>query len=387
MKHGIKLLIAAVLSLSIGVAFAAPLFVADMTIEPWTGLRQGPRADFAVSTVYADFSVQENAVPSSRYPGSNASLVNYYVVLNVTNLSNVTAKIGSLSFGAAKDITVELSALGSENFLATGGPQRGTGLGEVGTEVEGLWIDDQWTNVTWIPGNAEKIFDIKPHNGANQWSFTTAIPSLPDNANQTGTFTEGLPIREYVVTSRSGEMRFYTAVYLNGSWVDVTGRFRVEYPKPNVMASDALFYERLYVVSDSYYNAIEPMNVTNRAQTQGMSVVWAEPNGFDGFNKFWQPNESRLITLQGYREVDNTGGFQALKAGDVMLYAAASSYLKDRIEMTNGSYVDTYSTAFELKPVHLEQNQNSYRYNAILGSDQTFQPDQWGVEVFIKQGS
>lgn len=397
MKTELKLLIAALLSLSMGVAFAAPLLVADMTIVPWTGLPHGPSADFAVNVVYANFSIQDNAVPKHVPPGgpssyslsSNVSLVNYFVILNVTNLSNFTAKVGMLSFGAAEDITVQLSALGGATFNPT--REHGGQISTSGSTIEGIWLDNQWINVTWIPGNASDrmrlpgIFDDQT-KGPSQWTYSKTIPQLPADALETGYFMGGLPIKERTETS-GNKMTFYTAVYINGSWVDVTGRLRVNYPKPHAMGQNALMYETLHVVSDSYNNTLKAINVTAPWMEEGMSVVWASSDGLEGFNKYWQPNESRLIVLEGNREVGDTGGLQALRAEDLMFYSAVNSYLKDWKEMTNETRVNTYATSYKLQQVHLEQNQNSYVYNTILGTDQMFQPDPYGVEVFVKPRS
>ncbi|MFB3890216.1 MAG: hypothetical protein ACE14S_12055 [Candidatus Bathyarchaeia archaeon] len=388
MKHGIKLVIAAVLSLSVGVVFAAPLYIADMNIHPFTGVRQGPKADFTVSVVYANFSVHENEDPEPS-PGSvNLNVVDYFVVLNVTNLSEAPAKVAMLKLGAAEDFTVNLSVLGSEVISASSGVAGGYSSAEAGLVVEGVWLDDEWLNVTWIPGNYSdglgEIYASEPHNAPSQRSFPTTIPDLPADAIETGYWIEGVPVTERTVVTSSGDvMTEYTAIYVNGSWIDVTGRVRAEYPQPNVMASNTFVYETLHVVSDSYYTAIRPRNMTSPYITQGMSVVYSGPGRFD---KEWQPAESRLIMLKGTRYIGNTGGLQALASGDMMLYSAVCSYLKDKEEM-NETLVNTYATAFDLKQVQLGKTTEGYQYSAVLGSDFTFEPDEFGVEVFIKPRS
>jgi hypothetical protein len=75
MKNSIKLIIAAVLSLSVGVAFAAPLYVADMDIRPFPRM-QGV-ADASISVVYANFTISKgnmffgNAPPSTSITKSS----------------------------------------------------------------------------------------------------------------------------------------------------------------------------------------------------------------------------------------------------------------------------------------------------------------------------
>ena len=80
MKFALKILICAVLSLSIGIATASPLLIAELTIEPFHKVPEGPKANFEVNTVYADFDVQKYA--SSITSGDeNLAVVDYEVVL------------------------------------------------------------------------------------------------------------------------------------------------------------------------------------------------------------------------------------------------------------------------------------------------------------------
>jgi hypothetical protein len=41
----------------------------------------------------------------------------------------------------------------------------------------------------------------------------------------------------------------------------------------------------------------------------------------------------------------------------------------------------------QLKSISVEKTADGYLYNNILGENQIFQPDQYGVEVFIKPRS
>jgi hypothetical protein len=84
------MLLAAILSLSIGVAFAAPRIATDLII-PFHRTHQGPTADFGVDIVYANFAVQE-PLDSETADAPSSPQVNYRVVLNITNYSDIAAK-------------------------------------------------------------------------------------------------------------------------------------------------------------------------------------------------------------------------------------------------------------------------------------------------------
>jgi hypothetical protein len=378
MKFGVKMLTAAVLSLLMGIAFASPLFISDLKVVPFYTIPQGPKAEFSADIVYANFSVQQSIVETEG--GVNCTLVRYFVVLNITNLSDSPAKVGLLDFGAAKAMKVEMEALGGRYISSS---KTGTESGATGTTVEGVWLDDQWINVTWVPGeypNGIAIIPQCPWGGVTQ----TTIPNLPDNTFQSGYLIEGVPIYErHVLNAASNTMKTYDYIYVNGSWVDVTGRISVNYPQPTIMATNTLVYETLHVVSDCYFNALSPTNTTDSLQVPGMSVVWSGEGGFD---KNWKSNQSRLIMMRGTKEVHNQESIDSLETGRIMLYGAVCDYLKDKQEM-NGTLINTYSTATNLKEVQLQKTADGYIYNAIMSENQRFQPDQWGIEVFIKPRS
>ncbi len=382
MKIGVKLLLAAVLSLSIGVAFASPLLITDLDVIPFRKIPQGPKADFSIDIVYAMFVVQgQSDVATSS--AANSHFVDYQVVLNITNLSDVPAKVSMIDYGAAKNIVVEMSALGSNHISQS---STGTSSGTTASIIEGVWLDDRWLNVTWIPGEyPEGLHEVFSQDSEDK--LPTAIPDLPTNALDTGCWIEGVPIRErHVLNARSGVIKTYTGIYINGAWIDVTGRVRADYPQPSVMATNTLVYETLHIVSDSFFNAKTPQvptNLTSPYHIPGTSVLWS---GEGGFNKNWQPHQSRLIMLRGTKEVHNTEGLDSLTTGEITLYSAVSNYLKDK-EETNGTLVNTRSTATNLKQIRIEKTTEGYVYNTVLGKDQIFQPDMYGVEVFIKPRS
>ena len=165
------------------------------------------------------------------------------VVLNVTNLSDIEASISEVGFAAAQDIRIIPSALGGFSFSTGAGP--GVDFGGV---VKGVWLDNKWLNVTWIPGtdypdNLMRI--VTPSH-----STETAVPELPANAAEEGTWIEGVPIAEYYNSTALTS----TSIYINGSWVDVTGRVRADPEQPTVMATDTLVNQILPFSGEHYRN-------------------------------------------------------------------------------------------------------------------------------------
>lgn len=108
------------------------------------------------------------------------------------------------------------------------------------------------------------------------------------------------------------------------------------------------------------------------------------------FDNYWAPHQSRLIVLQGIRDIRTSfGGVQALDAlrsGSITLETKLFNHANVTVEVVNGTIADTWSYARELKQVQLTQNGDSYLYNTILGENQFFITDRYGVEVFIEEG-
>jgi hypothetical protein len=384
MKFGVKLSIIAVLALSVGVAFASPLLYENLVVRPFPRILEGPKADFSVEVVYANFSVQEHASIQS-FGVIPLSIVTYDVVLNVTNLSDLRAIVGRLDLTVAEEVNFVPSMVGG--FSASSGSGRSGGGGN--GFVEGVWLDNEWVNVTWLPDGEWPIFS--PSRNTN---FTTVIPNLPPNATQEGVWIEGVHVwQEYNLTKTSDDtiINMATYIFINGTWVDVTGRIRVDNEQPYVMATNTLVYEMRNFESEDYgsYRNVTEFEEAMAKQSAsslpnfGWTYMWA---GEGGFNNYWEPHESRLIRLTGTREVGVNAGLESLAEGKIMLYAGVSNYLEERREI-NGIYLNTFSTATELKQVQVEKTADGYLYNTILGENQIFQPDQFGVEVFIKPRS
>jgi len=395
MKIALKILICAILSLSIGIATASPLLIAELTVEPFHKVPEGPKANFEVNTVYANFDVQKYSSTITS-GGENLAVVNYEVVLNVTNYSEFPARISSLSLVVAEEITAVPSIAGDHLSASSGGGKSGGGGNGF---VEGLWLDDEWLNVTWLPDGQWPIFEGFPN-------VTNIVPPLPENALEDyGKWIEGVHVWEThdVMKTESGTtIKTTDYIFVNGSWVDVTGRVRVENGEPSVVATSTLLNKRINFVSENFgsYANIEEFNAEKEAEAaeppkktqawliQGMNKwlneVWAGEGGFDNY---WQPHESKLITFKGTVDVGNANwGLESLAAGKITLYAEAFSYLKDREEMKT-SFTNTHAVVTELKEVQVSKTGNSYLYNTVLSANQVFQTDQFGVEVQIKLGS
>lgn len=366
MNFGTKLIVVAVLALSTGIAFAFPLAILPLNIKSFPRVPEGPKADFSVEFVYASFL-------------QNAGNATYMIVLNVTNLSGIEAKISEVGFVAAQDVKIIPSALGGFSFANGEGP--GVDFGGV---VKGVWLDNEWLNTTWIPGTDYPFNLIRivtpDHSTAN------SVPELSANAAEEGTWIEGVPIAEYYNSTALTS----TSIYINGSWVDVTGRVRADPEQPTVMASNTLVDQILPFSGQHYANvgnaSVGPtteMPSWKMYNGNGPTYLW--PSKADAFNNTWAGHQSRLIVLNGSLMFGVGPGFSALAAGKITLYAWASSYVNDWL--VNGVYYNTVSTATRLNTVQMENTAAGYMYNVVLGENQMFQLDQYGVEAFIEPRS
>ena len=110
-----KLIAIAVLALLSGTAFAAPMLIVPLDIKPYPHANEGPKADFRIDILYANLSVVEwNQNQTVRkwvldpltgnYSSENVTEsipftnVTYTVIANVTNLSDLNAKMHEMGF-------------------------------------------------------------------------------------------------------------------------------------------------------------------------------------------------------------------------------------------------------------------------------------------------
>lgn len=394
-----KLVAVAVLALLAGTAFAAPMLIAPLDVKPYPRVNEGPKADFTIDLLYANFSTTEfdqnqtvtklignfttgnfsyaNVTETTKYTN-----VTYTVVANITNLSNIDAKMYETSFTAAQNINVVDSALGGVSLGSSFSAVRESNFGGV---VDGVWLDGKWLSTTWVPGRDYPINMIRVMNQNHQ--TLPLIPDLPENATEEGTWIEGVPIAEYYDNTHMDA----TQIYINGAWVDVTGRVQPSNPQPMVLATNTLVNLVLTSGTPIYKNAgnssVGPITeFPGWGQGVGQTYRWTGTNGFD---KIWQPHQSKLVVFTGSQTFLNSEGINSSIAsmanGSIDLYGSFTSYLNNM--PVNGTYYNTLSTGTWLKTVPLEKTPDGYVYNAVLSNDQFFQISQNGVEVSINQVS
>ena len=398
MEYKFKLITVVILALLTGTTFAAPLLIAPLDVKPYPHVSEGPKADFSIDLLYANFTAAEWAVnkTSARLIGNfttgNYSYVNvtetvtytnvtYSIVANITNLSDFTAKMYESSFAAAEDISIKDSVLGGKSFNS-GYNDRGSSFGGV---VEGLWFDGKWLDKTWIPGTDYpfSMFRVMNQNHASQLT----IPEVPENATEEGTWIEGVPVAEYYDSTHLTA----TQIYINGAWVDVTGRVQPSNPQPMVMATNTLADLILTSSTPIYKNvgnaSVGPITDFPSWGLQFSTGIPYRWTGIGGFNSVWAPHESKLIIFNGTETFSDSEGLQssisALESGKIDIYASMTSLITNM--PINGTYYNTVSTATWLNTVPLEKTSNGYIYNAILADNQVFQVSPNGIEVSIEQ--
>ena len=392
MRTRFKLLIVALVLIFIGVAVASPTFLFQDTgvmdyDAGWYDFKQlrtleGPKAVFSVEPVYAQFTITGDY---SNLNETNPRLViDYQIVLNITNLSNYEAEMTHADFAAAEEIKITPAVLADVLFSRAGE----TATGSCGGMVEGVWLDEQWIDSTWLPGKdyPSNLFrEIKQeHNAA------TIIPNLPSNATEEGMWVNAVPIAQY--RNASGIAAVH--MYINGTWVNVTGRVKADPEQPFLHGSNTLIGSATTFSVERYpvdYNSISsfnsnmtgiPSQIWKTGGDNAMSYRWAYGmEGNKGFECTWQPQQSRLIMLQGSRTMFSTSGFDALESGEITLYAAVANYVSN--PPVNGVLYDNTLTAFWIKQVQVERTPEGYVYNNILSPDETFQTDVSGLEAFV----
>jgi len=422
MKTRSKFILLGILSLLVGVASATPLLISELKIVPFWTVPEGPKANLAISVVYANFTIQDPAYSVGSNPSKhNECVFDYYVVLNITNLSNLSTKVSDIMFAAAKDVIITPSALGGFHgtYEGVGGHHGGSAgfslgpaegyLGHIGIgRVEGLWLDGEWINLTWVPESgldeiwrSENIFPPKgleqiwqppsnPPNISNRSSYDPPYISYGGSrSNNTAYYTysgtkfyssggnywiEGVPLKEYIADN---EVKA-TIIYFNGSWVDVTGRVD--------------FLERPFLTATNMLVQIGTGFSTEYPDDTFISGAAAAFSDNDAsfimltgeFDNTWKPYQSRLVLINGSLDISSLWKDEGLlDEGEITFFAEETNYLKNNI--VNGIHVYTASTANKLEKIQLKLIEGSYIYNAILTDNQTFTTDSSGIEVFIDQ--
>lgn len=439
MKTTPTIIICAILSLSIGIAAATPLLVSELNFKPYPGLPEGPKADTSISVIYANFSTRPGNTIKNPIGGVSevtTTMLDYEIILNVTNLSDFGNQITRLSLTAAQDIYATPASVGYIALIAKSNPANGGVSGGGGSKittsddfargtrwnewsqyndgqlraggsglVTGVWLDEEWINVTWIPGTEYPQWPA-PSDGwfstngslnsqfyGDTWPTLKTIPTLPQNATTEGTWVEGVPLLEmHNITTESGmgittDISTSTAIFINGSWVDVTGRVKTAHEQLYVRATNAIATEIHYFGDEPVFETIQARDEIDIELIPGtyayMPFRTFTKSGEGEFNDYWAPHESRLILLKGTREVLPNWGLDSLETGKIWLLAEQFNHVQD--SAINNTEVYTYSDGHWLNQVTLHKTTNGYLYSTL--GDQTFVTDRFGVEVFLKQRS
>jgi hypothetical protein len=373
MEFKFKLVVVAVLALLAGTAFAAPMLVVD--VRPFPRIPEGPKVNFNVDIVYANFTVIEvNATERE---------VAYTIVANITNLSDKVGYLYETGFIAAQHVKQSDSALGGM-YIDRYPDDLPYAVGRGGL-VDGIYLDGGWLNKTWIPGTdyPSNLKSILHDEDYAESAALPAIPVLPENASQTGIWIEGVPIAEYY----GGTGITATHIYVNGSWVDVTGRVQPHNPQPFLLSTNPIVNMILTPSVGIYANAANTVTTAPLMGWQkGMGNSYQYIGG-RGFDRSWMPYQSRLIIFNGTIPM-NSGEFnnriaEILENGAVDIYGSATSYINDK--PIDDTFTNTCYTATAIKTVTLQKNPEGYLYNAALAPNQHFQVCPDGVEVYIKQ--
>ena len=129
-------------------------------------------------------------------------------------------------------------------------------------------------------------------------SLNGTIPALPANASATGIWIGGVPITEYYDDYGNP---LITEMYINGAWVDVTGKVTVDNTQPMITMTNPLVNQVMSVAPQPYENINSSLGAITTLPTwgdwgSGQAYGWFPWNwNQNGFNNTWAPHESRLI--------------------------------------------------------------------------------------------
>ena len=284
--------------------------------------------------LYANFSINPNSERETLID------LSYFVVLNVTNISDDWANITGVQF----DAEIPNYTMHEDNSF-------GNAIAKVmrGWDAEGAWVDGKYYNLTWVP---------------NKEGFLG--PFEPDSE---GYWMEGVQIKEEYVNYELS----YTRMNMNGTWVDVTGR--IEYPPlagwPPTKLSDGTIFSEIKFLRGGEF--LRPEGAVS-----GLQVPTGVPIDF---NECWAPHQSRLIALTGVRSVPSKyyepSKLEKLETEKILLTASVTGHL-------NSSTIwDSSATTENTMHVQLETTENGYLFST-LPDGQLLVMDSFGVEVFIE---
>lgn len=358
MKTLTKLVLCAIFSFLVGVACASPLLNSELNISPYIHYVQGPIVNDVVDVVYANFTIINSSTPITQTSGPDIA---YYVVLNVTNPSNISSQLWDVEFLAASNNQTSPGSL----FMS--------GASGQGYTMEGIWLSGKWYNVTWTNG-ALPVID---ENGK--------IVSQDESTGVPGHWMQGVQIDDVYV---NGTLT-YTYMNMNGTWTDVTGQINVTHPAPiNPFAQAKSVGSTIVQEHYVFESQLPTPSLSTDSSAPFVTKYVQVGNGF--FNNKWEPFQSRLILLSGTYEVRqpfaDATALTALQSRSITLKTQIMD-VAEGMSFVNNTMTDTSSYPVAQKQIQLTQNGNSYIYNAVLGEKQAFQMDKWGVEVFVKQGS
>lgn len=357
MKIGIKLLAAAILSLTMGIACASPLLVSELNIRPYTNYVQGQTAPFTINVVYANFTIQNADKPVEQDSGPTIS---YFAVVNITNPSNLGATLTTVTFEAAPEIVQTPSSIQN---------------GSIAYEAPGAWVDGKYYNLTWVDTSS-------PYLGENGKlsEFKIASPYWMQGVQVFDTYVNGNVTSSYL--------------NMNGTWTDVTGRIDVSrQPIGSVYSSagttEVVFNQQGFsndpsenyssngiIYDQSAAQPFGPMSFTNHFVGQGF------------FNNSWEPHQSRLVAISCSWQVLASWGakdapVKAIQAGTLTFMTQTDNFVELSAPLNN-TVINTSSHDIELKQVQLTQSVNSYLYNPLSLDNQAFQIDKWSVEATLR---
>jgi hypothetical protein len=405
-----KIIICLILSITLGIAAAAPLINAELIIRPWITTVQGPTAPFTFEVVYANFTITDPDAPTrplnTEYYGieryrsgtttgsslrNSVSRIDYDVVINVTNPSEYRAILGMISLFTAQEIH-ETTAQSIRDLFGPSTSGRGI-------EAKGAWVDDVYYNVTctipWpcIDENGVVFGDWGDRiNSATttKWNFRDTTGNVRTSENSTieeyradwyshyYQWIEGVQGYEYSINDGTSTTK-YTYLNIDGTWVDVTGR--VTFDKEPESEPERSVYSSTGGFASQVVHYV------------GTGSQVSKENEYDCF---FAPGESRLLIISGSVNVESPipevsesyfNPVDIIQSCIVQTLIQSTTFADIEFDMEayfeNHTFISTITETADIQELVLTQVGNSYIYNTVLPNGQMFEFDQYGLEVFI----
>ena len=138
---------------------------------------------------------------------------------------------------------------------------------------------------------------------------------------------EGVAVRNTIISNdRTNELELIDVIYVNGTWVDVTGRIRIENPETSVMKFGPILDTNTMFLRDEDFGNIPVFQSPKNSSDSVSSTTYLILSGMNSFDNKWNSGQSRLIQITGTVNVSSSL-LTLLQEQKINIYANAENYV------------------------------------------------------------